>query len=110
MKRLEPLSILKDSRRSLTNLFSDNIKDVNYYEARKGTTLGSHYHKTTKEYFYILKGACLFHANNDTQFAAKGALFVVCPGTMHTLECVTDISFMTFLTEPFNNDRPDLHK
>ena len=110
MKVLEPVSINKDSRRTLKNLLRTDIKDINVYEAKKGCTLGNHYHKHTIEYFYITRGTCIVRTGTNVEIVNKGTLFVVKPNTTHSIECLTDASFLTFLTEPYNSDEPDLYK
>lgn len=110
MTELEPLSILSDHRRTLTNLFRDDIKDVNFYEAKKGAILGNHYHKKTKEYFYILKGACIVTSGDKREPKMRGDLFVVHPGFRHQIECLSNLDFMTFLTEAYDANDPDICK
>lgn len=107
---LKPLSVVKDSRRTLSNLFRADIKDVNFYEAKKGSVLGNHYHKKTDEYFFIVKGICLVHTPSNKKMAMKGALFVIKPPMNHSIECITDCSFITFLTEPYDSINPDIFK
>ena len=45
MKVLSPEFSHSDSRRRLTQLFTQNISQVNEYEVTKGAVLGNHYHK-----------------------------------------------------------------
>lgn len=106
MTILEPEFKHTDSRRSITQLFTSNIAQVNVYDAKKGAVLGNHYHKETIEFFYIVRGSLI--ANDKV--LSKGSLFVVYPEEPHTIECLTDVSLMTFLSKPFDLENPDLWK
>lgn len=110
MEILKPLKVYKDSRRTLVNLVNADIKDVNFYEASKGSTLGNHYHKNTTEYFFITKGTCLVTSGTTSAVVNKQTLFVVHPNTRHSIECLTDLNFITFLSEPFDESKPDIYK
>ena len=103
---IEPESVHKDSRRTLTQLLTADIKQVNVYEVEPNVTLGNHYHKETIEYFYILDGE--IESNGKTMVA--GDLFVYYPQTVHTIVSKTNTRFMTFLTKPYNPEAPDLWK
>jgi len=106
MKVLAPEVVNKDGRRTLTQLFTADIKQVNEYHAKKGTTLGDHYHATTTEYFHVTKGTLL--ANGEP--FSRGSTFVFYPPQKHVIECLTDVSFLTFLSEPYDELNPDLHR
>lgn len=105
MNLLKPEFIHQDDRRKLIQIFTADIKQVNIYEAKKGSELGNHYHKETDEFFYIIKGIVLY---NKTQMLSEGDIFVVYPEENHLLLCLTDVQFMTFLTKPFDKENPDL--
>lgn len=107
MKLISPEFVHEDTRRKLTQLFTADIKQVNIYEAKKDSNLGDHYHKETDEYFYILKGGVLY---NNSRLLGKGDLFAVFPEEKHSIYCLTDVTFMTFLTKPFDKENPDLWK
>lgn len=96
----------KDHRRKLTQLFTADIKQINSYDIKKGSILGNHYHKETHEYFYITKGTVLL--NNHNIFN-KGALFVIEPMEKHTIDCLTDVGLITFLTKPYTKENTDTY-
>lgn len=111
MKILTPEFKQKDGRRELRQLLTANLKQVNFYEAQRGAILGDHYHKTTKEYFYITKGTFMVQIGDNSFPANPGSLFLVEPGEKHTLEALTNkANFMTFLSEPYDPRNPDLYK
>jgi len=107
VKLLEPEFEHSDSRRTLTQLFTAPINQVNFYNAKKGAILGDHFHKETIEYFYVTKGTLLY---NNERVINRGTTFVVEPQENHILECLTDVQLMTFLTKPFDKEKPDLWK
>lgn len=105
MKLLSPEFVHVDERRKLTQLITADIKQINIYEAKKGSNLGDHYHKSTNEFFYILKGGVLY---NKDRILGKGDLFAVFPEEKHSIYCLTDVTFMTFLTKAYDNEHPDI--
>lgn len=111
MKILVSESRHSNSQRDLYQLLTADIKQINRYEVNRGAVIGDHYHKETKEYFFIIKGTFMVRIGDNSFAANPGFLFLVEPGEKHTLEALTNkSSFMTFLSEPYNNDKPDLHK
>jgi len=104
---LKPEIEHKDNRRSLTQLLTANIKQVNVYEANHGVELGNHFHKQTIEYFYIVRGSLEY---NNKVILKKGDIFYPDLGEMHVLKVISDkATFMTFLTKPYDNERPDIY-
>lgn len=107
MKILEPEFNHSDARRSITQLFTHEFKQVNVYEAKQGAVLGNHFHKQTIEFFYIISGTIDY---NLEKLVEEGEIFVVYPEERHTITCVTDVKLMTFLTKPYSHQEPDIHK
>ena len=97
----------KDSRRTLTQLFTAPVNQVNLYEAKKGAVLGNHFHKETVEYFHVIKGVLTY---NDSQVMTRGSTFVVYPQENHLLKCESDVTLMSFLSKPYDPKEPDLWK
>ena len=116
MKLLPPEYINQDSRRVLKQLLTAGISQVNIYEAKRGSLLGNHYHKETLEYFLIIKGTVLVVTRHvgqtmpNSQVVNKDNLFVVETGEIHTIECLTNVTMLTFLTKAYNSDDPDTYK
>lgn len=107
MRRLDPEFVHSDSRRTLTQLITDSIKQVNVYEANHGAELGNHFHKETIEYFYVVRGVLKY---NGHQVIKKGDFFYPGLGETHTLKVVSDkATFLTFLTKPYSKEDPDIH-
>lgn len=110
MNILAPEFRHSDARRTLTQLITDNIKQVNSYEIKRGSILGEHFHKETVEYFYITKGTALVRVDDNSVVMNRGSIFKVIPTETHSVEALTDLGLMTFLTVPFSQDKPDLWK
>lgn len=115
MKILKPEYEHSDSRRKLTQLITDDIKQVNVYHANRGAVLGNHYHKRTVEYFVITKGTFIVTidtANGRVKFPAnKGISFVVFPNERHSLRVLSPTAAMlTFLTRAYSPKSPDIFK
>ena len=106
MKVLGVEATHKNSKRTLLQLVTEDIKQVNIYHAIKGAILGNHLHKATKEYFYIMRGTVIY---NDVRIFNKGDFFLVEPDEKHKIECMNEVSFMTFLTKPYTAADPDIH-
>lgn len=111
MEILSSEFVTKDSRRELQQLLTADIKQINNYHAERGAILGDHYHRSTTEYFYVTRGTFMVQVSSNSFAANPGFFFRVDPGEKHTLEALTDkASFLTFLSEPYDNDRPDIYK
>ena len=107
MKRIKAEFNHTDGRRSLTQLITKPIEQVNIYEANHGAELGNHFHKETVEYFYVVRGVLKY---NDHTVVKKGDLFYPELGEKHTVKVVSDkATFLTFLTKAYNVKEPDIH-
>lgn len=107
MNLLKPEFEHKDKRRTLTQILTAPINQINVYEAVYGSELGNHFHKKTLEYFYILSGAVKY---NQTIILKKGDIFYPELEESHTLQVISDkAKFMTFLTIPYNKENPDIY-
>ena len=109
MEFIKPV-VSKDNRRILSNLLKADIKDINYWEARKGSILGNHYHRKTVEYFFITKGSGLLTLDDKRHLIIKGSFFKVKPLEKHSIECLSNLNFLTFLSEPYDESNPDIYK
>ena len=113
---LQPEFEHTDSRRSLKQLLTADIKQVNTYQVTKGAMLGEHYHKLTYEYFYVVKGSFLVVLRSIgvkgkvSQVLNKESLFCVQPFIVHTLEALTNGEIITFLTKPYTKEHSDTYR
>lgn len=109
MKLLNPEFKHEDPRRSLQQLLTEEIAQINFYDAKKGSVLGNHYHKVTKEYFYITRGVVIAHVGKSSVIMNRGSLFLVEPGEFHSIECNSDAQMMTFLTKAYSKEDTDTY-
>ena len=101
----------KDSRRTLTQLFTTPVEQVNEYEVSRGAVLGNHYHKDTYETFYVTKGAIIAEVGNNKFIASRGMMFTVEPNENHAIESLSEgARIMTFLSKPYTKENPDTWK
>jgi len=105
MKLIEAEFTHEDERRKLQQLFTKDIKQVNFAQAKEGAVLGNHFHKETIEYFLITSGLVRY---NDDKIMSKGDVFVVYPEEVHKLECMTDVDYVSFLTRPYLPESTDI--
>ncbi len=107
MEILKPEFEHKDKRRSLKQLFTADIKQVNYYSnCKKGSILGLHYHKKTTERFLVARGKVYDGLN----VFKKGDCFLVRPPEYHALKCLTNVDLVSFLDRPYTKEKPDIWK
>jgi len=106
IKRLVPQGGHSDSRRKVTQLFTADFKTPNFYEIKKGSVLGDHFHKKNFEHFFILKGVLKVNGELFT----KHSLFVVEPHFKHTVEAISDVEMMTFNTHAYTPKDTDTYK
>jgi len=49
------------------------------------TTIEDHYHKTSREFYYVLQGECLLTINNETLRLSAGDMLLTEPDDVHKL-------------------------
>ena len=96
------------------------LRELNFYDGKKGAVLGDHYHVATTEIFMVTKGSLRLLIRTivskqkkdrmESFMFNKGDAFVVYPYEHHTIHCLTDVSLVTALDKPFNNLNPDIVK
>lgn len=116
MKVLKPEFVHTDIRRTIKQLVTADLKQINIYTAKKDSILGRHFHKETNEYFFVIKGqiyAEIFDIRTGeptSKIFDAGDMFVVQPFEVHTIECMTEAKIMTFLDKAYSEQNPDIHK
>lgn len=108
MELIKPEFQHKDLRRTLTQLLTADLKQINVYECKKGTILGDHFHKETIEVFYVIKGRIKY--NERPAAILPGQAFIVPPLENHKLRCITRVKLMSFLSKPFVQEDSDTYK
>jgi len=117
MDILELYTINKDTRGAflgITNKYTWG--EINYIETLKRVIRGNHYHKSTKELFYILKGRIhirIYNLVTKEQFefeATPNMIFIVDPYEVHTFETLEDSKWINMLSHKLDETNPDIHK
>ncbi|HWO69233.1 MAG TPA: cupin domain-containing protein [Actinomycetota bacterium] len=104
MARLFPRSVLphlrstRDTRDRLDLVTDDVPVGATRIRADRivyhpGDTAAAHYHTDCHHLFYVLRGAGVLHADEETHRLAAGMVAVVGPGEVHWFENDTDADF-----------------
>lgn len=85
---IKPDFAFEDERGFLYQLCRDGWKQVNVSQTVGGTFRGGHYHKSTKEAFFIVSGEVEVTLEKDNQVETytfkKGDFFVILPYVLHS--------------------------
>ena len=106
---LEPDFHFPDERGTLTQIAHCGYSQINAIYTRKGAVRGNrHYHKTTKEAFYIIKGSVRVSVwrGDETQQTVfgDGAYFMIEEFTEHTFEYLEDTYLVVLYTVPVEKE------
>lgn len=116
MKIFDSYKRLADARGLFLGITNSGIwEEMNYVETRAGQVRGGHYHKETRELFFIIDGEIDItiqdlHGHRLDQLAAtKGSIFVVDPMEVHTFKCRTDSRWINMLSKRIDDRNHDIH-
>lgn len=90
--------------------------EINFIETRGGVERGGHYHKSTKELFYILEGEIEVFVRHlvtgkEHRFVAKrDTVFIVDPYELHTFKTLTDAKWINMLSHKLDKSKPDIYR
>ena len=101
----------KDDRGILKQLISSNhgFKQLNYATSKKNVSRGGHWHKTTTETFFLIRGRVKVDIKNmktgheQTKVFETGDMFSVEPYEKHTITALEDSEWMAFFDNIINN-------
>ncbi|MEW6095679.1 MAG: WxcM-like domain-containing protein [bacterium] len=117
MEWLSPYTIFEDERGIFFGITNKHTwKEINLIRTIKNVTRGGHYHKFTKELFYIVEGDInveIYNIKNSKKinFKAKsGDVFIVNPYEVHTFKVNTDSIWINMLSHVLNEDSPDIYR
>ncbi|HDL52936.1 MAG TPA: cupin domain-containing protein [Proteobacteria bacterium] len=115
MQKLLPYATFKDERGRFLGITQDPWGEVNFIETRSGHTRGNHYHKETRELFFIISGEIevsiedVRTGNREEFVGRKGDMFVVDIYEKHTFFTKSDSRWINMLSQPIDADNPDFH-
>jgi dTDP-4-dehydrorhamnose 3,5-epimerase-like enzyme len=118
MRVIEPYKRFEDGRGVFLGIVNSGCwEEVNYVETKAGQVRGGHYHKETRELFFILDGEIDIEAwdargggDADTLSASKGAIVIVDPYEVHTFSCRTDCRWINVLSRRIDDQFHDIHR
>lgn len=90
--------------------------EANYIETKQDVVRGGHFHKETRELFFIIDGKISIKIVNlrdsvEKQFIAeKGCIFIVEPFEIHTFKVLMDSKWINMLSKGINKDKPDIYR
>ncbi|HEX8978995.1 MAG TPA: cupin domain-containing protein [Parasulfuritortus sp.] len=116
MRKIEPYMEREDIRGKLIGLLNEGTwEEFNYLETRSGEVRGNHYHKVTREVFFIIEGEVDVvtqrpgHAAEEVRLHA-GDVLEIEPGETHTFFCRTETKWINVLSRRFDAAAPDIHR
>lgn len=93
-QKLDADFVHADDRGCLTQLVHEGFSQFNILETRKGVTRGGHYHKVSKEAFFVVAGSVRvtfkYEDEEQTTLFSKGDFFLIPPGVIHSLDFPED--------------------
>lgn len=104
VKNLKPDFVFEDERGMLAQLVSSGYTQVNAVFTKKGAVRGNfHYHKTTKECFFVLSGKikvtlCLGEKTEKHIFKT-GDMFLVKENVKHSFDYIEDTYLVVMYTD-----------
>ncbi len=117
MEFLEKYVIHEDGRGGFLGIVNKYTwGEVNYIHTRAGVERGNHYHRYTKELFYILSGEIQIDVKNivtqeEHHFRAKPHMaFIIDPYVVHTFTTIEDSTWLNMLSHRMDEERPDFYK
>ncbi|WP_417542762.1 cupin domain-containing protein [Methylophaga thalassica] len=115
MKILSPYQTFEDERGCLLGLLNHSEwQEINFLETRAGNQRGNHYHKNTREFFFIIEGRGEIEIISESQgkevheFKSLD-MFIIEPMEIHTFYCHENTKWINALTLKFDADNPDIH-
>jgi dTDP-4-dehydrorhamnose 3,5-epimerase-like enzyme len=118
-EKLESYFSHEDSRGSILGVLnSGNWKELNFISSQAGTVRGGHYHKQTKECFFVISGLIevTFSIPTEEQFFCEvktfsaGDAFLVSEFVQHTFRVINDSKWINLLSKPIDKKNPDFFK
>jgi dTDP-4-dehydrorhamnose 3,5-epimerase-like enzyme len=90
-------------------------RQMNYFSCKRGGIRGGHYHKKTRELFFIINGLCRVtlidvKTHKEKSFLAKAKdIFILEPFYAHYIQALKNAEVITVLDRYHNARKPDMH-
>ena len=115
MRKLPPYFSRFDERGAFLGITQEHWAEVNFIETRANQVRGNHYHKETRELFFIVSGEIEvviddLNSGEHGEFVfSKGDVFIIEPYEVHTFRTRTDAQWINMLSKPMDPNNPDFH-
>lgn len=102
-----------DERGSIVQVVSGEWRQLNIVTSKQGSLRGGHYHRKTREFFYVLHGEvktkiCTSDGKVHSYTFHSGDCFEVLEAEQHYLKFLKDTTLVVLYSAPFNNSNPDV--
>jgi dTDP-4-dehydrorhamnose 3,5-epimerase-like enzyme len=105
-----------DERGGFWGITQERWAEVNFIETAARQVRGNHYHKETRELFFIISGEIevviddLKSGEHLEMSVGKGDVFIIEPYELHTFHTKTDAQWINMLSKPIDAQNPDFHQ
>ncbi len=115
MKILTPYISKRDARGGFLGITQEHWAEANFIETKGEQVRGNHYHKETRELFFIVSGEVdvvvddLRSGEHVEASFSQGDIFIIEPYELHVFHTRTDAQWINMLSQPLDQDNPDFH-
>ena len=116
MQKLSPYTTRVDERGGFWGITRERWAEVNFIETAARQVRGNHYHKETRELFFIVSGEIdisvynLLSGEHTEMSVTKGDVFIIEPYELHTFRTRTDAQWINMLSVALDPQNPDFHQ
>lgn len=106
---LRPDFVFENEKGILVQLIHAGFSQVNVLKSKKGTQRGEHYHKKSREAFYVANGSVMLTLKKDGQtqevFFSEGEFFLIPTYVWHSMDFPEDCTLVALYDIPV--EQPD---
>lgn len=116
MQKLSPYIARLDERGGFLGITQESWAEINFIETGAKQVRGNHYHKETRELFFIVSGEIeividdLISGKHLEMSVSKGDIFIIEPYELHTFRTKTEAQWINMLSKPMDPQNPDFHQ
>jgi quercetin dioxygenase-like cupin family protein len=106
--------VFEDARGKISTFYpADAIVEYNLLETKQGDHRGYHYHPHFDEYMLVVDGCCRFSEHDGVTESINlntGDSLYIPSGVAHSFVAITDLKFISLLTQRWNDSIPPIVK
>jgi len=116
VQKIDPYAVKFDERGGFLGITKEGWAEINFIETAAEQIRGNHYHKETRELFFIVSGEIeitienLLSGEHSETRVSKGDIFVIEPYEVHTFYTKTKAQWINMLSKPIDEENPDFHR